>query len=394
MNLADYKKELRDRLAKGELGQVIAQMRGDVTATEAQNTLVIRASEWVKLNKAKDNNIISLEEYGIEANRIMQAIQNVLDQVQEADVTLPFSPLQAAIEALQLEPKLPKVALVNLNRNTPFEAFQRSFEAMMALPYQFYFIVGSPDQQPNHFAERTVYEIIAQVLSNNEKAIHYKREPFKIGGQVVERVCIDPLPFSGFGLEACKNLFKANLQERVAHLQIEINSVEEFAAMPAARLPYQFFTLVFSIDADAWGVPWHRNMSAYLRWIVDTFKGNHSNVPVFQFLFVIHKRDAHEVPDPVFDQELNALIAAFNPSGNDTFANPCTRIDGLGEINEGHIKDWLTGLTKQRLQFQADKILEEYRKKLTSEGRWDGKSALDMADIEELVLEVHRISNQ
>jgi Effector-associated domain 11 len=388
MSLTDYKKGLRDRLANGELGQVIERLRADVTSTDAQNTLVIRGSEWVKLNKAKDNNVISTEEYGLETNRITVAVQNVLDQLKEADIVLPNSPLQMAIEALNLEPKLPKVALVNINRNNPFEAFQSSFEAMMALPYQFYFVVGSPDQQPNHFAERAVYEIIGQVLANNEKAIHYKREPFKIGEQIIERVCVDPLPFSGFGLEACKNLFKVNLQERVAHLSLEFDSVEAFAALPEARLPYQFFTLVYGIDADAWGTPWHRNISAYLRWIVDTFRNNHSTSPVFQFIFVVNKKDIHDKPDPLFDQELNALIASFGAP------NPCARIDGLKEINEGHIKDWLTGLSKQRMQFQVEKIIEEYRKKCVAEGRWEGEKEMDMADVEELVLEVHRISNK
>lgn len=393
MNLAQYKKQLFDRLANGALGEVIAQLLNDINSTDAKNTVVIRSSEWVKLNKSKDNNVISNDEFNLAANQITVAIQNVIHALGDQDVKLPDDPLQAAIAALNLEPRLPKVSLVNVDRNAPFLSFQNSFETFQTLPYQFYFIVGSPDQQPNYFAERSIYEIIAQVLVNDEKAIYYKREPFKIGDQIIERACIEPLPFSGFGLEACKNLFKANIQERVAHLQIAFNSIEEFAALPDSRLPYQYFTLVYSIDLDAWGGQWHRNLSPYLSWIIETFRNNHKSNPVFQFIFVINRTNIHETPDPALDQALQQLINAFNPAAAGNLPNPCTRIEGLTEVKDSHIREWLIGLTRQRLQFQVESIVEIYCKKLIQEGRWDGVGDMDMADVEELILEVHRITN-
>ena len=393
MSFAQFKIDLHQRIADGGLSEALELLFEQVNdSADRYIDVCANKARLTTCEREYKNGVLDVEEYSKQRNLIRVAVLDIVQHLVEKDIKPRKSPLTEAIAALNLA-LMPKVALVNVDRNVPFMAFESGFEATSSLPYQFYFIVGCPEQQPQHFAERTVYEIIAQVLINDEKAIHYKREPFKIGNETIERVCIEPLPFSGFGLESCKNLLKARLQERTAHLQLQFNSVEEFAALSDARLPYRFFTLVFSIDLDgAMGGKWHKNLTPYLEWLIETFRANHTALPTFQFVFIVHKRDIHRTPDPGLEQALNELIAKFNPkpSAPAALPNPCVRIDGFVPVAKEELKSWLTTLTKQRQQYLVDAVLDEYAQKLRTANRWDGVSYLDMAEIEELILEVYK----
>lgn len=394
MNFTQYKAHLLHLIGGDGLSEVLDLLFEDVNEdAERYGDVCANKARLITCERSYKNGLLDLDEYSKQRNLIRAAVLDIVQNIEESDVKPQKSPLIEAIAALNLE-IVPKVALVNIDRSVPLMAFESGFEATSSLPYQFYFIVGCPEQQPQHFAERTVYEIIAQVLINDEKAIHYKREPFKIGNETIERVCIEPLPFSGFGLESCKNLLKARLQERTAHLQLQFNTIEEFAALSDARLPYRFFTLVFSIDLDSatMGGKWHKNLSPYLQWLIETFRTNHTALPTFQFVFILHKRDIHRVPDPGLDQALNALVATFDakPDAAQALPNPCVRIDGFVPVKKEDLKAWLTTLTKQRQQYLVDAVLDEYGQKLQAENRWDGVSDLDMADLEELILEVYK----
>lgn len=393
--LEQFKKELMEWFAKDDLSKVL-QLLFERVNEEADRYMDVCANKprLATLEREYHNGLLDPPEYTKQRNMVRLAVLDTIQNLAEQDLKNVKTALTEAIEALQLGP-LPKIALVNLDRSQPFMAFQSGFEATCNLPYQFYFILGDPDQQPHHFAERAVYEIVAQVLINDEKAIHYKREQFTIGGTPIDRVCVEPLPFSGFGLESCKNLLKAKLQERTAHLQLGFEDIESFAALPEARLPYRYFTLVFSIDFDGqMGGVWHRHLTPYLEWLVHTFRANRKSQPTFQFIFVLSKQNTDRSTDPAVDQALNDLIARFNPQPGDSAPqpNPCVRIDGLWPVKTEDIKAWLIGLSKQRLQFQIDNIMVEYGKKLQQQHRWDGTSDLDMAQLEELILEIYHRS--
>lgn len=393
MSFTQFKSDLIEQIGSDGLSTVLDILFERVNE-EASCYIEVctNKARLTSIEKALIGGTIDFQEHTTQRNLIRLAVLTLVQALQEKDLKPGKSPLLEAIAALNID-NVPKVALVNIDRSAPLTAFESGFEATSELPYQFYFIVGCPEQQPHYFAERTVYEIIAQVLINDEKAIHYKREPFKIGEEIVERVCIEPLPFSGFGLESCKNLLKTKLQERIAHLQLTFNSIEEFAALPDSRLPYRYFTLVFSIDLDgAMGGKWHKNLSPYLQWLIETFRANHTTLPTFQFIFVIQKRDIHRVPDPALEQALTELLVRFDPAPGlaDAPPNPCVRIDGFVPVKKDDLKSWLSTLAKQRQQFLVEAVLEEYGQKLRAENRWDGAGDLDMADLEELILEVYK----
>ena len=148
-------------------------------------------------------------------------------------------------------------------------------------PFQFYYVLACPTQQPTSFGERMIYELIDEELDGEFSAISY------VNRQDTYRVKIEDLPL-GRNLRNSQKDFKKYFTRR---FNIE-HSFEDYlqTGLPKLEKNYKYIVTVFDLNASKWNA---ELMQAYMQWIIETFSSAHEEVPQFLFFFAIFLKGAH-----------------------------------------------------------------------------------------------------
>lgn len=384
MQLNILKDTLRKQLADGQTPSVLAYLQTVLAeSSEYFNTVYIREANLKNLENQSINGVVTSEDYKVELARIADAVLKLLENLTEDDLKKTnITDLEKQIAALKLVP-LGKIKLVDCDRDLPYLDFKKAYRNILKSPYQFYFVTAQAADQPAHFAERVIYEIIGNTLKGSDQAINFPRRICKITAQ--ERVDFPELPFDDFGdLTDNQGLFRTHFAERMKRFQMDGTPIEDFVLGTAKRLPYRFFTFLFRIDFDTWG--WMPELTEYLAWIINTFKANAANEPLmsFQFVFIISsaKTKVNENAD------IKTGIEEILRGANDAEKQPAVWLKNFTPVPEIDLMSWFLKLTNDQFQKQIKSIIDEATAGL------EQKDTLYMADLEELFLTTYNVSQR
>jgi hypothetical protein len=370
-NLKDQSKRL---IREDNLDEVFNLLRPCFPSETMENkAVIIQSSNWKRIQDETLLGILTAEQFNVEKNKIRSILLTLIDRLPDIDY-------ENDLTLLELN-DIGIISLVNCNRVSPYNSFKTFFKGHQKQPFQFYFIIGCPHQEPDSFAERLVYEVIEDVLVGEESAIDFVRGKELIQGIEVERVDIPLLPL---GMDADKSQlkFKKEFGKRLARFNMTDVSLEDFVSTKAAQLPYNYFTFIYQIEAD----DWDDSTAPYLQWIIDTFKKNQVHQPTFLFYFVVNMENAYvQLHDGVMS-ELQK-ITTLN-------IDACTVIDKLMPIQSDDLSRWIRSYG-ERSQAKIDTVVKKFSSSLALQGKLKTDGTMDMTDVEQFQEKIyaHYITN-
>lgn len=384
MQLHVLKDKLRNQLADGQTPSVLSYLMTVLSEdSDYFNGVYIQNANLKTLENQEINGVISSADFKVEQAKLTQAILNLIENLTEEDLKKTnITQLEKEIAALKLSP-LGKIKLVDCDRDVPYSDFKKAYRIILKSPYQFYFLTAQASDQPAHFAERVIYEIIGNTLKGSDQAINFPRRICKVTAQ--ERVDFPELPFDDFGdLSDNQMLFRTHFAERMKRFNLDGTPIEDFVSVNAMRLPYRFFAFLFRIDFDQWG--WMPDLTAYLAWIIQTFKANPSNEPLmtFQFVFIISSAKTN-VND---NTDIKAGIEEILRGANDVDNQPAVWLKNFMPVPNIDLTQWFLKLTNDQFQPQIKRVIAE------ATAGFEQSDLLNMSDLEELFLTVFNVSQR
>lgn len=281
-----------------------------------------------------------------------------------------------------IKKRLPELYLVNCDRSEVVFDFWDSFEDHQERhnPFQFYFLLACPTQQPDSFSERMVYELRKEELKNRPEAVLFKR---RSDGK---RVAFDELPM-GRNLVKAQNAFKTYFSERFGLHQAN-TSFEEYLSTGLPTLGFEYITLTFEIQAGDWNP---RMMKDYLQWLVNIFKDAHEQVPTFWFMFVIFIKNAHKEGLPKrFQQVVDDVRAVV-----DATPEKSTLLTPLEPVEVEFLQEWLLKIDEENSASKIEDLIKTFIDCLPEDKKLEAQNneMLDMTDIQRLQQIIYQISH-
>ncbi len=372
--IASLKEKTKALLAKDQLKEALNMLKRSIDEkSELMGAIVIRAGELKRMKKQFYGGVLGWEEYSTERNKLSNALLLLLADVETEDLKLFNQNIGLLADKIKNLPFRPvgKLHLVNCDRIKAYKKYATFFRPRQSLPHQFYFCVGCPTQKPASFAERLIYEIIEDVLIDDDGAIEYERMLINVKGSMVERLFFQPLPL-GIDKNASILKFQKYFGQRLQHLGLDKYCVEDFIASKGMILPYKYFIFAFEIEVD----DWDDEMVAYLEWIIDSFRKAKKTTSCYLFFFVINMPQAHKEINETVLQRINELTTKSN--------NDCLLLTEYNPVPQEQIIKWFRSANNNANPNQFEEILNYFGEMLIQQKRWDGQSDFDMMDVEEL----------
>lgn len=289
-----------------------------------------------------------------------------------------------AAQQLAIRKRLPELYLVNCDRQKVYDYFWDQYDEHMERknPFQFYFMLACPTQQPDSFAERMIYELRKEELPEDPDAILFKR---RSDGK---RVAFDELPL-GRNLRNTKKAFKSYFSERFA-LNKANASFEDYLKTGLPALDVDFVTMTFDIQISDWN---ERVMKDYFQWLINAFEdtATKANMPTFWFMFVIFIRNLHEENiSKRHEIVLNEVKSIVKDN-----AEKCTLITEIKPVEVELLEDWLLKVDEENSAGKIEELINTFVNCLPEEKRKKYKSTecIDMTDIEMLQEVIYKLSN-
>ena len=289
--------------------------------------------------------------------------------------------LDDQIKNLDIDVQLGEIHLVNCDRGKVrarfWDAFDRHFNREN--PFQFYYVLACPSQQPTSFGERMIYEVIDEELDGDIAAISYVNRPNS------RRVKIEDLPL-GRNLRNSQKDFKKYFTRR---FNID-SSFETYlrTGLPKLEKNYDYIVTVFDLNASKWN---QELMEEYMQWIIDVFSDTHEEVPQFLFFFAIFLKNVHLGNLSGKEKETLESISQIIGKNEDK----CTLLDQLLPVPVDLLEDWIRDLGEQN-QSKVEDLIKAIVAGLPKEKQeyYLKSSHLDMSDIERFQEIVYKIANE
>ena len=268
--------------------------------------------------------------------------------------------------------------LVNVDRREMrgkfWDAFDEKEEAKQE--FQFYFISACPTQMPPSFAERMVYELLAEELDGDSDGLHI------ITHEDTGRLRIQDLPV-GRNARKCQQRFKEYVQERFRFADAQ--SFDTFIETGVPKLPFDYVAVAFEIHERHW----EDYLLDYLQWMIDTFRCPHQDVPTFLFFFVVYIEKQHEGRLTPAQKAIVDGLAGLSERNEASLLTP------LLPVEEGDLRAWLMDLG-ERNPNQVQQVMDVFLSGLREEDQrlYQDKRLLNMKDIEELQAIIYRIASE
>lgn len=268
--------------------------------------------------------------------------------------------------------------LVNVDRKELRGKFWEAFDLKEEeeQEFQFYFVSACPSQMPPSFAERMVYELLAEELDGDSDALHI------ITHEDSGRLRIQDLPV-GRNTRKCQQRFKEYVQERFHFADTQ--SFEAFIETGVPKLPYDYVAVAFEIHERNW----EDFLLEYLQWMIDTFRCPHRDVPTFLFFFVVYIEKQHE------GKLTPAQKAIIDGLAGLAQRNEATLLTPLMPVEEADLRAWLMNLGERnpnKVQQVLDVFLSGLRE--ADQQLYKENKLLNMKDVEELQAVIYRLAHE
>ena len=373
--LEAIKNELKALIANGgsDLPKVMDKLMRYTSDTNRQNELTLLRPQAISYHRRFLSGLALSEEENTGYARIRLALLDWIDRLTNEEIDACLTTAENNIKELGIQQRLGTIYLVNCNRQTVRDKFWDDFDPRRSIPYQFYFIVSCPTQQPDSFSERLIYEIIQYELEDEMEAISFERELRSARGKEIERVKLVNLPL-GPTLESSKSEFRKYFSKRFNTAGVPF---EDFVASEQIALQYRYTAFLFQLESTKW----RPFLPDYFEWIIQTFSLKIKGAPTYLFFFVINTRDAHIQIDDKIAQPLN-LIAQ-----NHTTA--CTIFPQLNPVVRADLSDWL-----RDINVRNERKIEDFITTFVSSLPPNKRDQIDMTDIESLQELIYWVSNK
>jgi hypothetical protein len=383
MAFENFKKELMDTIKNsGELKPVFDKLMPVLSDTSSLlDEFVILNQSYSTIERQFNKQLISMEDYNINKNRIVNGLITFirdeltaehLNLIEKAtSTTQELSPLSRAIQEMGFNKGLGPAALVNCDRYDAHDIFCEFFGEKTSTPYQFYFIIGNSEQLPQRFGERLIYTVVDGVTNNSETAVDYKRRDEFIDNVTANRATIEQLP-AKLTCEHSKQAFKQYCDERFG---LGETSLEDFIAVKSKQLAFKYIAFVFEYKQRLWNT----EMLNYFEWLMNSFRQNHTDKPIFLFFFVINT-DRMSEPDKVH-KEIETLV--------NRYAEASLMMPDLLSVAPKDVRDWL------KLDVEAEnisKIEAVFSTYLASINRTNTTDPIEMMHLESLQKSIYAAS--
>ena len=373
--------EIRTYIAQDEVLMAFDELE-TVLPPDADATLIpsLRA-QFTQLKKDKIKGILSVQDFGIESNKIRDRfleLLNLLEDKKERSQLNLAEVLQQVLENQSIA--IGKQHLVNCDRKEHDELFWSEFPEKFELkkPYQFYFITACSTQHPYSFTERIIYEVEDFFSKEDNEAVFYEHQleaRRSLHNKQIDRVSLVDLPLGmNTTLSICMREFQDYFNQRFEKEGLTLRKENgEFVLHCEQKLHYNYILLHFRLlDSD-----WKSFTPQYLDEIIKIFKKRTVGLPHFVFFFALTAKDFHLTPNPT----IQTAIAALNQQYDEVF----TVFETLKPIKKEDLVSWLDKYITSN-QRSIDSILERFEKEaLISpqvKQQWKQAELLNMSDSE------------
>ncbi|MCB0579989.1 MAG: hypothetical protein KDD10_11870 [Phaeodactylibacter sp.] len=369
----NWKKLLADNKWKALFDDMQEHLQG-----EPASHVVLLASRHQSAYQNLMLGTISSADAEVVFNQVRQALLYLIDNLTESGLGAggpDADGLDTLVRQLEVGIPLTPLHLVNCDRYQSLKVFQECFEGWRLAPcrFQFYYLLACPNQRPQSFAERLVYELAGAYATSHLHSIEYQRS----AGNA--RVKTELLPLGGTADDA-KDNFKKYFAER---FRLGNTSFEDYLRTGLPRLQWEYVITSLSVTAGDWYSK-SSIVEEYLQWLMDSFAEAEGNTPTFLFFFVIWLENAH-------------LPEKLSRRGQETVES----IKGLVEKNRHHatlitplppvpaldLKEWLQVVTLGHIKAeQKNAIIDAIAARLQGEEleRFQKENVLNMEHIEGL----------
>lgn len=349
-------REGKQLIAQDKWTKLFERMSAALDAqSDAFTELAMLSGRYQRVYEKEMKGTISAQEAQLSYNQIREGALAFLNKLEAGDLGsggVLEDPLQEKLKQLTLRHPLTPLHIVNCDRRKINHKFRRAFRQWdEARNYQFYFALGCPTQEPDGFAERMVFELIAGRLEDHRDSINYPRRPDG------ERLHLPALPV-GFTLKDCQAQFRRYMAER---FELGGRSLDDFLNQDLSERQERYIALPFTIVAGDWDPVL---MEEYLPWIIETFSARPERGPTCIFTFVVKLKNAHRPEDIRFEREamesLEEIIGQYDEQA--------ALLAPFAEVPRYYLEEWFEKVAEVR-QSEVDEIIENITEHLSPEER-------------------------
>lgn len=336
MTLSELKNKCLSLIAKNDFEEVLDFLCKNLNPErKAFSTLLSLSSRYNRVLEDEMTGVISFDNATLEKNKVAAGLVKLINDLKSEDLGQGGSltdPLDELAAQLPVDFPLTPLFLVNCDRRDPVRTFWKQFKDYQEhnRRFQFYFLPSCPTQEPDGFAERTVYELLEKIADNERQAIDFQEN-------ADNRLIIEPLPFSDSGAEASIKEFRKYFAQRFGLA----NSEEDFYHYVQTGLPklaFNYVATAFKVTADEWD---QENMGPYFEWLISTFRDTGPNIPTFLFYIVVIVKNAH-APEKLRRDVREALDGAQEIVKSHPEQATC--IEPLPPVHADYLEDWIEKL--------------------------------------------------
>lgn len=321
------------QIANGDLEKAFEACMAELPPdSELRSHVVTLSANFHDLERQINLGVVSYKETLTDRNRIAKGLTFLLkDWNPGGEQTV----LEAELDKLIFDSEMDFGVshIFNADRSRAKRAFNHDFgEKKGKEPFQFYFFCACPEEKPESFAKRLIYELIETECNSIRDYIHFKCQ------DDVDYILPESLP-SGDDLRDSQDKFRSFFARRF-HFS-ETQTFEGYLETGLPALEHRYVAFIFEVAEQKWKDDLEEvesEMLRYLRWLTDLFQQAKSGRSTFLFFIAVRSQNLWvdaEKHTPLQKKVLAELEQLCQDHPN------CTLIRTFPPVGLDDAKEWL-----------------------------------------------------
>lgn len=314
-------------IANGELGKALECCMAELPLdSELRSHVVTLSSNYNHLEREINLGVVSYKETVTDRNQIAKGLAFLLKDWNPGGEK---TALEVELDKLVFDKDLDFGIshIFNADRTRAKRAFNNNFNDKKGKEhFQFYFLCACPEEKPESFAKRVLYELIETECNNRHDVIHFKPQ------DGADYLMTESLP-CGDDLKDSVEKFRAFFARRFSFTDTQ--TFEGYLETGLPALEHRYVAFIFEVPEQKWKDDLEEDeseMFRYLRWLADTFDETRAGAVTFLFFIAVRsqnlwvdaekhtplqKKILSELENLCTNRPKCALIRAFPPVGLD-----------------------------------------------------------------------------
>jgi len=314
-------------IADGDLDKAFERCLAELPLdSDLRNCVVTLSSHFHHLERQISIGVLSHKNTKTDRSQIVNGLTSLLNTWNPGGEQ---SALETELGKLKFDSELDFGVshLFNADRTRAKRTFKNNFDDKKDKEhFQFYFLCACPEEKPESFAKRVLYELIETECNNHKDFVKYKNQDGE------DYILPESLP-CGDDLKDSMEKFRAFFARRFSFSDAQTFDGYLETGLPA--LEHRYVAFVFEVSEQKWKDDLEEPESEilrYLRWLADTFEEAKAGQVTFLFFIAVRSQnlwveaEKHSPLQKKILAELEqlcekrpkcALIRAFPPVGLD-----------------------------------------------------------------------------